>query len=361
MNQVAVVIGVGLDLSGEDTYEITAQVIKPSASGMGSGGSELPTWSLTASGKTVMDAITHLNRISPRRLYWPHLQIIIFGERLAKKGVAPVITWFERDRDSRTGTYVVTTKGTAKDLLNHKIELGNVPAKAMADLLDTAKIRQISVQQITMREFMSTLTTPGVSAALDVIDSKVIRGKVETYQLSGIALFREDKLVGYVTGTATNGTNIANNDFNNTTIKCVCPGSKGEFLTYQVTDFSNKVRPVVKGDQITLAMNIFIEGNLSDQTCKEDLVDPKMMKAVEDQVRLQIKRDVLAVFTEASSLKVDVLGIGREVRRYYPKMWHNIADHWTDILPKVVLDIQVDANIRRSGLIFRPTNTKLKY
>lgn len=135
LNEVALVIGVGLDKVEDESYKITAQVIKPSSGQDKAGGSELPTWSISATGKTVMSAIRNLNESSPRRLYWAHLQIIIFGEELARESLSPIITWFERDRDSRAGSYLIVTNGLAEDLLNQKIELGNVPAKSMAELL----------------------------------------------------------------------------------------------------------------------------------------------------------------------------------------------------------------------------------
>ncbi|MFD2656569.1 Ger(x)C family spore germination protein [Gracilibacillus thailandensis] len=172
LNEVAVVIGVGIDKVSEKegVYEITAQVIKPQEGDQQ--GAELPTWSVTAQGETIMDAIKNLNRLSPRRLYWSHLQIIIFSEGLAREGVAPIITWFERDRDSRAGSYVVVTRGSAQDLLNQKIELGSIPAKAMSDLLDSAEQRQIIARKVKLRDFTTVLTTPGIDPSLDVIQPK---------------------------------------------------------------------------------------------------------------------------------------------------------------------------------------------
>ncbi|MFP7202258.1 hypothetical protein SFC08_14910 [Lysinibacillus halotolerans] len=121
LNEIAVVMGVGID-KVEEGYKITAQVIKPPPKENGAtGGSELPTWSVTATGKSVMGTIRNLNELSPRRLYWAHLQIIIFGDAMAREGITPATTWFERDRDSRAGALITVTPGTAEDLLNRKL------------------------------------------------------------------------------------------------------------------------------------------------------------------------------------------------------------------------------------------------
>ncbi|MER2010612.1 MAG: Ger(x)C family spore germination C-terminal domain-containing protein [Psychrobacillus sp.] len=52
-------------------------------------------------------------------------------------------------------------------------------------------------------------------------------------------------------------------------------------------------------------------------------------------------------------------GVGREVRRFYPEYWGKISSS-TAYLGQVEFDIQVESNVRRSGLIIEPTIEKQK-
>ncbi|MFC0211520.1 Ger(x)C family spore germination protein [Paenibacillus chartarius] len=227
LNDLAVVMGVGIDKDPRGGIYVTAQVIKPPAKQGGTaGGSALPTWSLSERGNTVMDAIHNLNEISPRRLYWSHMQIIIFNEEIAKEGIAPYMSWFSRDPESRTGTYMAVTRGKAADLLNTKIELGNVPAKTMADLIQTASLRQLPTRKMTLRDFTSYLATPGLSPTMDVIDIEYVRGKAETYVVADVALFKGDRLVGYMKKPDKMGIDMALREYRNALIKGSCPGEK---------------------------------------------------------------------------------------------------------------------------------------
>ncbi|WP_134703203.1 Ger(x)C family spore germination protein [Ammoniphilus sp. YIM 78166] len=360
LNEVAVVIGAGVDKADDQGYKITAQVIKPQPSKQGgSGGSELPTWSLSANGNTIMDAVRNLNQIAPRRIYWPHMQIIVFGEELAREGISPVLTWFERDRDSRSGTYIIVTKGKAEDLLNQKIELGNVPAKAIADLLDTSELRQIDARRTTLRDLMNVLTSPGVDPTLDVINPKKIRGKVETYELSDVAVMKGDKLVDFIEGTETLGVDVVFKKFKYG-IMTIPLDQEDEFFSYQVTDLKNNIRTSVKNDQITVSMKIFIEGNLSDQTGGQDLIDPDNMNQVEKLVETKVKKSIQGIFSQSAEHGADIFGIGRDVRRYHPKAWRKMGRDWDTHLKQVALNIEVKSSIRRSGLILEPTTTKMK-
>lgn len=360
LNEVAVVIGVGLDKVKEKEYRVTAQVIKPVPQGGAAGGSELPTWSLSANGKTMMDAIRQLNKISPRRLYWPHLQIIIVGEELAKEGVAPVLTWFERDRDSRSGTYFVQTQGKAEDLLNQKIELGSIPAKAMSDLLDTAELRQIDARRVTLRDFINCLSTPGIDQAIDVINPKSIRGKPETYEILGVAIYSRDRFMGYITGQEAIGIDVVFGRYKYGIITIPIPGSEGDFFSYQVTDMRNQWKLDVRNEKLKVKMNIFIEGNLSDQTGSTELIDPQRMKEAENAIREMVKGSILDTFRQASAMESDIYGIGQELRRYHPKIWHQKEKEWRSELKEIEFDIKINANIRRSGLILKPAQAKMK-
>ncbi|WP_018933463.1 Ger(x)C family spore germination protein [Gracilibacillus lacisalsi] len=360
LNEVAVVIGVGIDKVSENegVYEITAQVIKPQEDDQQ--GSELPTWSVTAQGETIMDAIKNLNRLSPRRLYWSHLQIIIFSEGLAREGVAPIITWFERDRDSRAGSYVVVTRDSAQDLLNQKIELGSIPAKAMSDLLDSAEQRQIIARKVKLRDFTTVLTTPGIDPSLDVIQPKNIRGEVEAYELNDVAVFKDDQLVGYIGGAIMSGTELLKDTYDYFIVEGVCPGNEEGFFSFQSTDYESEDELTLKNEELTYKLDIFVEGNLSDQTCSADLLDPERMEQVEKEIGEVITSRIENEFERAKEMGSDIYGIGQKLRRVYPDAWKTAQDQPDEMLEKVTFDIQVEANIRRSGLIIEPTQTEIE-
>lgn len=355
------VMGVGID-KVENEYKISAQVIKPPAGEEGGGGgSELPTWSVSATGKTIMGAIRNLNELSPRRLYWAHLQVIIFGDKLAREGVSPVISWFERDRDSRAGALLIVTNGTAEDLLNKKIELGNIPSKSMAELIEGSKLRQISAMEVKLRDLMTMLTTPGIEPVLDVINPKEIRGKVETFELDGVAIFNGDKLKGYIYGPEATGTEIINNKLNFTIVEGKCPKTQkeDEYFGFQITDFQSKVKPQLNGDKITLKVYVVLEGNLLDQTCPNDLLEVENLDLVEKEITEKIKESVVNEFQVAKEMEADIYGIGRDIRRFYPEYWKEIKGS-SAYLNQVDFDIKVKSNIRRSGLIIEPTQVRSK-
>ncbi|MFD2656568.1 Ger(x)C family spore germination C-terminal domain-containing protein [Gracilibacillus thailandensis] len=65
-------------------------------------------------------------------------------------------------------------------------------------------------------------------------------------------------------------------------------------------------------------------------------------------------------FELAKEMGSDIYGIGQKLRRVYPDAWKTAQDQPEEMLAKVTFDIQVEANIRRSGLIIEPTQTEME-
>jgi len=50
----------------------------------------------------------------------------------------------------------------------------------------------------------------------------------------------------------------------------------------------------------------------------------------------------------------DIFGFGMQVHKYHPQYWKKAQDEWDRIFSRLPADIQVDAKIRRTGIIINP-------
>ena len=109
LNELAITMALGIDKS-EDGYKVTAQVAVPaelSAKG-GPGHSQIVLFQAT--GKTVEDALRKLTKEAPRIIYPGHLQMLVFGESLAKEGIGKPLDFMSRNWEVRADYYVVVAK-----------------------------------------------------------------------------------------------------------------------------------------------------------------------------------------------------------------------------------------------------------
>ncbi|HZG17237.1 MAG TPA: Ger(x)C family spore germination protein, partial [Candidatus Bathyarchaeia archaeon] len=111
MNDIAIVMGIGIDKVG-DEYLLSTQIVNPSqVAQRGSGG--MPMSSVTTystKGKSLLEGIRRLTKLTPRKLYFAHIRVLAIDEHLAKDGLQDVLDFFMRQQEIRTDFYVIITK-----------------------------------------------------------------------------------------------------------------------------------------------------------------------------------------------------------------------------------------------------------
>lgn len=63
---------------------------------------------------------------------------------------------------------------------------------------------------------------------------------------------------------------------------------------------------------------------------------------------------MMAVEKAQKEYSSDIFGFGVYVRKYRPQYWKKAKKDWNDIFSKLPVDIQVAANIMRTGIIKSP-------
>lgn len=86
-----------------------------------------------------------------------------------------------------------------------------------------------------------------------------------------------------------------------------------------------------------------------------DLTNPDLLKIMEDALREDIRNRIeLALRQVQHEMKVDIFGFAKEFHRQYPKEWESVKDRWEEVFPEVEVTMDIEAYIRRPGLITVP-------
>ena len=78
---------------------------------VGGGTSAKSTYVVAATGVTIIDAMTMLQKKLSRKIFWGQLKVLIIGENLAKEGFHKHIDFIARHPQLRLRTYVFISKG----------------------------------------------------------------------------------------------------------------------------------------------------------------------------------------------------------------------------------------------------------
>lgn len=113
LNMRIVITAMGIDYV-DDQYEVTAQVIMPTSSSEGGGGSASLDF-ISAKGQSVSDAVNKVSFQIGKTLGLGHINTLIFGENVVKnEKLIPSIDYFIRVGQIPTSSMVLIVKGEVK-------------------------------------------------------------------------------------------------------------------------------------------------------------------------------------------------------------------------------------------------------
>ncbi|ADL13571.1 Ger(x)C family spore germination protein [Acetohalobium arabaticum] len=372
LDKRGIVSGIAIDKAKEEgKLKLTAEIIKPgkikapSSTGGGSGGSkEKAVWVVSSTGHTIFEAIRNFTMQVSRKLFWAHNRLIIISEDLAREGVYSVLDFFLRDQEGRARAWILISKGSeASEILKMKAELEKIPAKDIEELISARTVTSKAVA-VDMHHFFlklgSKTTSPVASRIEPIGQSKQDKkeNKAKKVRLTGASVFKEDKLVGWLNRPATRGFLWITGEVESGIIVVKSPADNGK-VSLEIVETSSKIEAELKNGELVMNIQVDGESNLGDQSGSADLTRPARIEALERRMTAVIRNEIKECLYKAQQeYKTDIFGFGEVVHRAFPDKWKKLKKNWEEIFPELKVKIDVEAKIRRPGIIKESINSK---
>lgn len=355
LNTLAIVMGTGIDISEDpDKVRLTLQIAKPSEmkSSKGEGGGEGQAYyNFTIEEDTIFNAIRGATHEVSRKLFYPHNQVIIISEEIAKGNAQKYFDFFIRDHETRTTSWVLISRDRAEDVLNVKPKQEKIPALEISRLVLAQSAT--SESSITpLREFAGKTMSKTTAPVAPIIEVKGDGGN-KSISISGTAVFKEWKLAGELDKRESRGLLWVIGKIKSGIITVDYPDENSK-VSLEIIKASSKITPVVNGDNIKFRIDIKEEGNLGEEDGYEDLTQPERIAALEKKKAAAIKDEVMAAISKSKELNADIFGFGEIIHQRKPKEWKNLEKRWDEVFPEIQLEVNVEAKLRLSGRIGRP-------
>ncbi|MEK4531493.1 Ger(x)C family spore germination protein [Solibacillus sp. FSL K6-1554] len=373
LNELAITLALGIDkVEGEDEYEVTAQVVVPSAVSMkdGTGGTAVTLF--TENGETVYEALRRMTKVSPRKIYPGHLQMLIIGEELAKEGIGESLDLLARDWELRPDFYVVVAKDvTAREILNVTTDLESIPASKMFAGLKVSEKAWAGTYGVTLDELIVDLISEGKEAVLTGIQlagNKQIGStqqniesisKPAQIKYDNLAVFKEDRLMGWLTEQDSRGYSGITNSVKSTVTSISCP-NEGK-STIEVTNFHSKVEGNIVHGKPEVNIHTKAEGKVGEVRCKIDLKNPEAIQELEkiyEKEATRIINETIDVLQQ--EYQSDIFGFGEAIHRSNPQEWDQIKENWDEEFSDLTVNVKVDMKIRLTGTVNSSFLEKIK-
>ena len=364
LSEISIILGIGIDRTPEGEIKVTVQVAKPqdlavsTQAGAGGGGGKKPTLVLSATGKTISDAMSRLEPALPRRPYFGHAIAVIFGQAAAKHGVTEYTNFISRTKDARETMWVAVTSGEAADILKAHSEMEK---SSMHSLGHQALIK--GGFKANFHEFLSALAageSSPVASRVELVRQGVPVGpgvekepeeKHDEVAITGFAAFRGDRLAGCLEERESTGLLWLREGIQGGTITVPSPSEPAAYLSIHLNHGKAKVEPFYRDGTISFRVRIDAEGELFEQQDHANFLHPEALSALNAAAADEIKRIVSAALAKAQQdLRIDVMRFGESFHQKYKEAWRTLKADWNNSVADAPVSISVHFHVRRTGL-----------
>ncbi|MDQ0255077.1 spore germination protein KC [Evansella vedderi] len=353
VNDLALVMGTGIDYIDENTIELSVEMKLPgtgAGGGTDMGGIEETTFVQSATGRTMAEAIANLQMRFPRRLFWGHNRVILFNEEYVRKiGVKDELEFFIRSPQARVRDRVFVTNLKAKDILATHQHLEDSTAENLRELGATNIGLDISVRDVKLglKNDENEVAIPMITISQDK------EGAIEGFQeveLFGTAIFRDDKMYDLIDMELTRGLLWFRNEIDLATVT-IEPEESDGFISTIMIDAKSKLIPEINNGQWKITIEAVSEDDVIQNTTNLDLTDLDTLHSVEKQLeQIIIERMEDTVQKVQKEIGTDVLGFNEAFHRKYPDQWDQHKDNWNEFFQTIEVEYDVKVYIRRLGL-----------
>lgn len=327
------------------------------------GSSKLKALVLTASGKTIFDAVRNLQTHSSKSIFWGHAEYYLIGEEAAKDDITKYIDFFIRDHELRIESKVYIVKGTtAKDL----IEQFNLSGFLILDKLESLgnNIGLLSTsEEMPVHKLIRFIDVHHASArvpCIQLVDRDSETGKqIKDIDTCGYAIFNDFKLKGYIGTDISRGVNLITNNVDTSIV--TIKDKTDQDVSLEIISSNTKVEPYFNGDDLEgILLKTKVTSNIGEVQSQTSFTDEESLKHMESQQSEILKNEMKAALDKILQYRSDCLEICDRVQLSKPLKWHKIRDRWMQLFTSVPIDIQVESSIKRTYDIREPSGKRMK-
>lgn len=340
------VSGIAIDMGRQGKkYHLSAEVVTVGVKE----NSEVSANVIETDADTVFEGIRNMMTLSTKKLYFGHCKALVICEKMAKSGLAETLDMLIRNHEMRTEMDIVVAKGCdAKDILLTEGIANPIMAYKIYDLLKTSP-QAVGGAPITKAyKIFNSIQNEGVCTVIPTLEVKKVEDK-KVLKLTGVAVFDNDRLVGYLDELETKHLSFLNGKIKNSGLLTVKdPENPDLYLSYEI--YKSKTERKLQFNKDLPSVNITINTSviIGEVEIEADFTRREEIERVRAILEKSMNEELSKMINMAQEkLECDILGIGAQMQRDNPKMWEKYKDDWDKTFKK--LEIKVDCKIKITG------------
>lgn len=355
IDELSIVSAIGVDKS-EEGFKITTQVIRSKTiSGFQQGVNSANIMIYSKEAESVNEALRKMDVFHRNKVFLGHFQLLVFGEDFAKEGCQEAIEFFFESPQTRQRFFIAVVKeGTAEDLLKIQTPMLDTPAGEINSTIEN-NAQYYGTSIITYAdeaysapasdEFeigitgLKILGDPDEGAKNEALESSDIKTKIA---VCGIALFREDKLVGWFNAEESIGYNRILGRLKSTVH--TTRFEDGSITSIETISGKLKKKVEIVDNIPHITYNYTVMGVVPSVSTHR-LITKEEVVFLQNDSQKTIKETMEKAYQKTMELNVDAFHFGKLINDHYPKYWKLIKDDFESMLSKIKVTINVEVII----------------
>ena len=261
LNNLAIVSAISISLNKNNQYEVIVQVVNPKKEQDSSSSNEPDFITFESTGSTLHESFRKLTKKSLKRIYGNQMQVVIIDESIAKNNLKDILDFLIREPEIRNEVYILI--GKDKNILKILTPLNNISSQNIKESIENDTKRLGCSKIITLSDLIKDYKNPNIELTIPSIkisgnsndgkeEKNLEQSQTDTsIELDGIAVFKDNKLKGYLTDDESLTYNFITNKIKNTLIK-LNYNNNNEYIITETLSSKTKLIPNNKNNTITI-------------------------------------------------------------------------------------------------------------
>lgn len=352
IDQFFFIISIGIDETDEDMLRLSIQVSSDSSSTSGSEGTSGSSQSsstkiYSVEANTIEEGISILNNFLNKQVNFSHCSALVISEKVAQKGIKSYFNTLNNNTELRETCNLIISSSTAYDLMNNISNSGESFSSRLFDYLTNTEEYTGYTNKSTIGTFLKEFNSSFCEAtAVYALVSE------DTVQSDGIAVFKDDCMVGHIDPLNSIAHLILKNELNEAIITIDSPFAEDEKVDikinlYKKTDITTEL---INGTPFTV-INVYPQGSIRSSGENFNFLDSNNIKLVEDEANNYITmllKDYLYNITRNFNSDIACLG-GLYKSHFLTEEKFNKIE-WKKIFQDSFFEVNTKSEINSSNL-----------
>ncbi|MDQ0219696.1 Ger(x)C family spore germination protein [Peribacillus cavernae] len=297
-------------------------------------------------GKEVYTAVTHTDKNvrqqieseAPRSLVGGRLSAILYGEKLARKGIYDYVDTYRRDPAVGRDLYLAVVSGKAEDIINVESKMLKTPGVKTEEIIDHNS--KTHLPETSLHSFLYYYSGKNMDPVLPLLEVEQNHIKIK-----GIALFKDDTYIGkYIKYEDGFLFKVLLENFK----KGVYEARIKEHSYIAIDNISSRVKYEIKDGNGSpeISIKAKIKGGVLEARNIE-LKSQSAVTAIEKKSEKTLEKKLDRMVKMFQDNNIDPLALGDRVR----SQTRNFdSKHWEDVYRTVPIKVDVDVELVQQGI-----------